>query len=57
MSSKEKEPTEKEVTDRMLKRAEEYGLELEVKRSYADRRAQGDPPELAALRALWDWDL
>lgn len=57
MSAKEKEPTEKEAIAWMLKAAEEYGLEHEVQRSYADHRAQGDSPGLAALRALYDWDL
>lgn len=52
-----REPTEQEAVARVLKFPEEYGLEWEVKRSYAEHRAQGDSPGLAALRALWDWDL
>jgi hypothetical protein len=45
------------VVARMLEIARKYSLEAEVVAAFGAYRASGDPVEVAAQCALFDWDL
>jgi hypothetical protein len=48
---------EMDIVSAMLRRAREYGLEVEVVTFFGSARASGDSVADAASYALYEWDL